>query len=76
MKLEEKIDRLIELQGKDHEEITEIKTALVGYNGHSGLIPAFDGHCKSDRKFRTMVYVIVGILIGSGAITAWGIFMV
>ena len=76
MKLEEKIDRLIELQGEDHEEITEIKTALKGYDGQSGLIPSFEGHCKSDRKFRTMVYVIVGILIGSGAITAWGIFMV
>jgi hypothetical protein len=38
-------------------DVTEIKTALKGYNGSKqGLIPAFEEHCKSDEKFRADYY--------------------
>ena len=59
--LEEKVDSLVN-------DVTEIKTALKGYNG-LGLIPAFEAHCKADERFRNIAFIIFGILIGSGVLT-------
>lgn len=65
--LDEKVDHLVN-------EVGEIKIALKGYNGSLGLIPAFDEHCKAERKKWRVVYVVFGFLVGIGALEIWGIF--
>ena len=57
--------------------VRDIQTALRGYNGNRGLIQSFNEHCKeADRreyelsKFKKSVYIVFGMLIGSGALGA------
>lgn len=47
--LEEKVDNLLT-------EVAEIKTALKGYNGGTGLLKTFEQHCNQDREFRVDYY--------------------
>jgi hypothetical protein len=68
------LDTLAKDMSEAKEDIASVKSALK-YNG-SGLIPAFVEHCKDDKEFRKSfynfkkgVYVIFGILIGSGVLT-------
>jgi hypothetical protein len=55
-------------------DVTEIKIALKGYNGNTGLLPAFRDHCVSEAVFRKDFYsfrrrcfIFLGIVLGSGA---------
>ena len=47
--LEEKVDNLLI-------EVAEVKTALKGYNGGTGLLKTFEQHCNQDREFRADYY--------------------
>lgn len=71
--LEKKVDEL-------REEVSEIRTALKGYNGGQGLIPAFREHCERDEQFRKDYYsfrrrvlAVFFFLLGSGIFGAGGI---
>jgi len=66
--LEEKVDKLIE-------DVVQIKTALQGFNGGTGLIKTFEQHCNQDREFRQdyysfkrKVFFLFGIALGSGGL--------
>ena len=68
--------KLTDLDGKLDGVITttnSIEQSIKGYNGHQGLIPAFEVHCESDRQFREDYYkfkravlVTAAFLTGSG----------
>jgi len=66
--LEEKVDNLLI-------EVSEIKTALKGYNGGTGLLKTFEQHCNQDREFRRdyfsfkrKVIAIFFFVLGSGGL--------
>ena len=59
MSIEEKIDKLVT-------DVTEIKIALKGYDGQSGVCERLDMLEKSFYKFRNTAILILGLLIGSG----------
>jgi len=58
------------------EQIREIRQALLGLNGHDGLLKLFEEHKQSDERFREDYYIfkrwvlsVFFFLVGSGAIT-------
>ena len=62
-------DRFDQMQ----KDITEIKTALRGFNGSRGLLEAFEDHCeqyntlvKDFYNFKRICYTVFGVLVGSG----------
>ena len=71
--LEGKVDRLVT-------DVAQIRTALQGYNGGTGLLKTFEQHCNQDREFKADYYsfkrkclAVFFTLVGSGAIGT-GIF--
>jgi hypothetical protein len=64
--IEDKIDNLIN-------DVTEIKTALKGYNGQSGLCEEHSKLKDDFYSFRRAVLVMLGVLVGSGVLSV-GIF--
>ncbi len=67
-KIGKKVDEL-------KEDVSEIKTALKGYNGNTGLIPAFTEHCEHDALFRKDYYqfkrnvlIIFAFVLGTGTL--------
>ena len=64
----------------DHDAIIEIHTVLLGANGDDGLVGevkrcavAIQEEVKELSKVKKVVYTLVGILVGSGAITGGAI---
>ena len=73
--IEEKIDRLIIDFAELKIDFAELKTAVKGYNGNQGLIPAFEQHCEDNKdfqkdyfKFKRKVLAVFFFLLGSGAL--------
>ena len=61
-------------------DINEVKIVLKGYNGHLGLIPAFEEHLREEREFKKEFYffrrtcfLIFGLALGSGTGVGVGI---
>ncbi len=75
MNLEEKVDQLSTEMQIVRGDLRDIKTALTGFNGNSGLLKNFENHCLSNdemrdefQSFRRQCLIIFGILIGSGVL--------
>lgn len=62
-----------------HEDVTILRTIVLGRNGDVGLIGNFertrndlnmriDEACKENAKFRSKCILVLGILIGSGVL--------
>ena len=49
-------------------QITRIETSLLGYDGKSGLIDSHNDLREDYFKFKTEVLIIIGVLVGSGAL--------
>ena len=52
-------------------EVTEIKVALLGYNGTSGLLGKVNAVEKDHNALKLEFYALVGVLIGSGTLVGW-----
>ena len=59
------------------EQIQKISQALLGFNGHDGLLNLFEEHREADERFREDYYnfkrwvlSVFFFLVGSGVITA------
>ena len=51
-----------------HGTVIELKTAICGANGKGGLLDRVEELAKGHSKLKRSFWVLVGILIGSGAI--------
>ena len=54
----------------DHDLIVEMHTVLLGANGSDGLVKEVSKLCERHNKLSTRFYMLVGILVGSGILTA------
>jgi len=72
----DKIDILCSDVAEMKASLSKIDQALRGYNGQNGLIKSHHDLKADYYKFKRNMFLIVGLLIGSGAlgIGAWQIF--
>ena len=61
---------------EDEKKLTEVHTVLLGTDGSPGLAKRFEDLAKSHYKLKKYFWMLVGFLVGSGAIagsTIWAI---
>ena len=57
-----------EQQTEMYGAVIELKTAICGANGKGGLIDKVEDLAKGHGKLKKSFWILVGILVGSGAI--------
>lgn len=73
---ERKLDKVVS-------SVAKIETALLGMNGHGGLLNDFEEHCEDSATkfdklaedyyaFKRLCFIIFGVLLGTGVLGGGG----
>jgi len=54
------------------EDVTEIKTALKGYNGYPGLCKSHEDLASDYYSFKRKCLLVFGLLVGAGVLSGGG----
>lgn len=55
------------------EDVTEIKTALKGYNGYPGLCKSHEDLASDYYSFKRRALLVFGFMVGAGILTGGSI---